>query len=243
MKTVFFDVDTQLDFMYPAGALYVPGAEKIVEQIAALNRFAGAQGIPLVSTMDAHTENDPEFQAWPPHCVAGCIGQHKPEATLLSRRLVVPNTPVEVAIDGAQQILLEKQTFDCFTNVNLARLLERLGAERYVVYGVVTEICVKLAAWGPAQNRQARGTGHGRSAQPERCRRGRNDGCVSGGGRCPDNGQRGDTQALRLKRHAIRAQHAPPPAIFHEIFPRALALINQHVLLRSVPWAFLPWAA
>jgi len=32
--------------------------------------------------------------------------------------------------------------------VNLARLLEGLGAERYVVYGVVTEICVKLAAWG-----------------------------------------------------------------------------------------------
>ena len=148
MKTVFFDVDTQLDFMYPAGALYVPGAEKIVEQIAALNRFAGAQDIPLVSTMDAHTENDPEFRAWPPHCVAGCIGQHKPEATLLSRRLVVPNMPSDVGIESVQQILLEKQTFDCFTNVNLAPLLERLDAERYVVYGVVTEICVKLAAWG-----------------------------------------------------------------------------------------------
>ena len=32
--------------------------------------------------------------------------------------------------------------------MNLARLLDQLGAERYVVYGVVTEICVKLAAWG-----------------------------------------------------------------------------------------------
>jgi nicotinamidase/pyrazinamidase len=148
VKTVFFDVDTQLDFMYPAGALYVPGAEKIVEQIAALNRFAGAQEIPLVSTMDAHTENDPEFQAWPPHCVAGCIGQHKPESTLLSRRVILPNTPGVVDTESAQQILLEKQTFDCFTNVNLARLLDQLGAERYVVYGVVTEICVRLAAWG-----------------------------------------------------------------------------------------------
>jgi len=148
LKTVFFDVDTQLDFMYPAGALYVPGAENIVEPIAVLNRFAGAQGIPLVSTMDAHTENDPEFQAWPPHCVAGCMGQHKPEATLLSRRVVVPNSPGEAAIGSAEQILLEKQTFDCFTNVNLERLLERYRAERYVVYGVVTEICVKLAATG-----------------------------------------------------------------------------------------------
>jgi nicotinamidase/pyrazinamidase len=32
--------------------------------------------------------------------------------------------------------------------VNLPALLERLGAGRYVVYGVVTEICVKLAAFG-----------------------------------------------------------------------------------------------
>ena len=34
MKTVFFDIDTQLDFLYPAGALYVPGAERIVPAIA-----------------------------------------------------------------------------------------------------------------------------------------------------------------------------------------------------------------
>ncbi len=96
--------------------------------------------------MDAHSENDPEFQAWPPHCVTGCIGQHKPEATLLSRRVTLPNTPGVVHIESVQQILLEKQTFDCFTNVNLAGLLEQSGAERYVVYGVVT--IVKLAAWG-----------------------------------------------------------------------------------------------
>jgi len=147
MKTVFFDVDTQIDFLYPTGALYVPGAEKVVEQIAMLNRFAGAHGIPLVSTMDAHSEDDPEFKAWPPHCVVATTGQQKPEATLLSKRVTIPNTRVTMNMD-AQQILLEKQTFDCFTNVNLAGLLERFGAERYVVYGVVTEICVKLAAFG-----------------------------------------------------------------------------------------------
>ena len=69
MSAAFFDIDSQLDFLYPAGALYVPGAEKIVAQIAELNRFAGAHGIPLVSTMDAHSEDDPEFKTWPPHCV------------------------------------------------------------------------------------------------------------------------------------------------------------------------------
>jgi nicotinamidase/pyrazinamidase len=148
MKTVFFDVDTQIDFLYPAGALYVPGAEKVVERIAALNRFAGSQGIPVVSTMDAHAEDDLEFRAWPPHCVVDTADQQKPEATLLSKRIVVPNTRCDIAIDGAQQFLVEKQTFDCFTSINLAELLSGLGAERYVVYGVVTEICVKFAVWG-----------------------------------------------------------------------------------------------
>jgi nicotinamidase/pyrazinamidase len=145
---VFFDVDTQLDFLYPAGALYVPGAESIVPQVAALNRFAAEHGIPVVSTIDAHTENDPEFRDWSPHCVAGTAGQQKPAATLLERRIVIPNTRQDFDLKGAAQILLEKQSVDCFTNPNLPALLDRLGAERCVVYGVVTEICVKNAALG-----------------------------------------------------------------------------------------------
>ncbi len=146
--TVFFDIDTQLDFLYPAGALYVPGAERIVEQIASLNRFAGARGVPVISTMDAHAENDPEFESWPAHCVAGTIGQQKPASTLLERRVVVGNRPSGIAIDGAQQILLEKQALDCFTAMNLQAILDQLGAERYVVYGVAADVCVKFAAEG-----------------------------------------------------------------------------------------------
>ena len=37
MKTAFIDVDTQIDFMFPAGALYVPGAELVLPQVATLN--------------------------------------------------------------------------------------------------------------------------------------------------------------------------------------------------------------
>jgi nicotinamidase/pyrazinamidase len=148
VKTVFFDVDSQIDFLYPAGALYVPGAETIVGSIARLNRYAAEHGIVVISDMDSHAEDDPEFRSWPPHCVVGTAGQHKPAATLLEKRVVVPSAPCEPALQGAQQILLEKQTLDCFTNRNLAQMLAGLGAARYVVYGVVTEICVKFAAWG-----------------------------------------------------------------------------------------------
>ena len=146
MKTLYFDVDTQLDFLYPAGALYVPGAERIVPTIARLNRYAAAHGIPVVSTTDAHSEDDVEFAQWPPHCVAGTIGQHKAEATLLEGRVVVPNRECELALEGARQIVVEKQHVDVFTARRLSRIVEWLAADRFVVYGVVTEICVLFAA-------------------------------------------------------------------------------------------------
>ena len=152
MKTVFVDIDTQLDFLYPAGALYVPGAERIVPVIARLNRFAAAQGMPVISTVDAHTVDDPEFQSWPHHCVAGAWGQRKAESTLLTGRVVVPNRECELPdVRGAQQVIVEKQTVDAFRTVHLGRVLEALGADRYVVYGVVTEICVYYAVRGLLQ--------------------------------------------------------------------------------------------
>ena len=139
MKTVFFDIDTQIDFVYPSGALYVPGAERILPVIGALNRHA-----PLViSTMDAHSEDDGEFQFYPHHCVAGTTGQQKPAITLIEPRATIPS-----AAEGARQLILEKQKLDCFSSPHLEPLLAKLGADRYVVYGVVTEICVRFAAFG-----------------------------------------------------------------------------------------------
>jgi nicotinamidase-related amidase len=81
--------------------------------------------------MDAHSEDDPEFQIYPHHCVVGTTGQHKPAITLR---------------DG--QVIVEKQKLDCFSSPHLEPLLAQLNANRYVVYGVVTEICVRYAAFG-----------------------------------------------------------------------------------------------
>ena len=130
MRTVCFDVDMQMDFVNPSGALYVPGAETIIPAVARLNRRAVENGWAVVSTVDAHSENDPEFAFWPPHCVAGTLGQRKPEATLVGQRI------------------LNKQTLDCFAHPELRPLLAELGAERYLVYGVVEEICVRYALFG-----------------------------------------------------------------------------------------------
>ena len=148
MSTIFFDIDTQLDFLYPAGALYGRGAERVVPDIARLNRHAAAHAIPVVSTVDAHSEADREFRRWPHHCVAGTHGQRKAEATLLERRIVIPNRPCTLELAGAQQIVVEKQDVDAFTVPNLHRIVDLLPADRYVVYGVFTEICVLFAARG-----------------------------------------------------------------------------------------------
>lgn len=139
MKTIFFDIDTQIDFMFPAGALYVPGAELILPKVAALNRRAPL----LISTTCTHAEDDPEFKLYPHHCVAGTVGQQKPGATLREKRSGLP-----ARAEGAEQLILEKTELDCFSNPLLKPLLAGLRAERYVVYGVVTEICVHRAVFG-----------------------------------------------------------------------------------------------
>src|SRR5436305_15314910 len=98
METVFFDIDTQIDFMFPAGALYVPGAERLLPAIERLNQYAVQHGIPLVSDMDAHSEDDPESKIWPPHCVVGTTGQLKPASTMGGKTAVVPNRPADFEV-------------------------------------------------------------------------------------------------------------------------------------------------
>ena len=52
-SVVFWEVDAQRDFMLPGGALYVPGAEKILPNLKSLvdvatrrPRFSGFQRLP-----------------------------------------------------------------------------------------------------------------------------------------------------------------------------------------------------
>jgi nicotinamidase/pyrazinamidase len=130
----YFDIDTQIDFLFPAGALYTPGAERVIPEVAALNQYAGEHGIPLISTMCAHPENSLEFKIWPPHCIIGTVGQRKPAATLLA--------------DRSKQIIIEKDELDLFSNPSLLPLLNSLRIEECFVYGVLTEYCVKCAIMG-----------------------------------------------------------------------------------------------
>jgi nicotinamidase/pyrazinamidase len=151
-NTIFWSVDVQADFMLPGGKLYVPGAEKLIPNIQRLVSSALASGALVVSSGDAHAPNDPEFARFPPHCVA-----RTPGARILPQALgpcvcTVPNDAsrkLPADILSCPQILLEKQTLDVFDNPHTAEIVDLLGADaEYVVFGVVTEFCVRCAAKG-----------------------------------------------------------------------------------------------
>jgi nicotinamidase/pyrazinamidase len=151
-KIVFWEVDAQADFMLPGGKLYVPGAEKIIPNIQRLVRGATDARIFLVSSGDAHPEGDPEFARFPPHCLCGTPGARIiPEGLTRDSRTIPndPSQPLPRDILRSPQVVIEKQTLDVFDNPHTSELVERLGADaEYVVFGVVTEYCVRCAAKG-----------------------------------------------------------------------------------------------
>ena len=55
---LFWNVDTQYDFMNPDGALYVPGAETILPNLKSLQEIATKLDIPIVHTKDWHDEKN-----------------------------------------------------------------------------------------------------------------------------------------------------------------------------------------
>jgi nicotinamidase/pyrazinamidase len=99
-----------------------------------------------------HTKDDPEFQTFPPHCIKGTAGSAFVPEALTDKVVTVPNEfTAELPRDLSpyQQILLEKQTLDIFESRHAGKLVERFGDDvEFVVFGVVTEYCVRLAAKG-----------------------------------------------------------------------------------------------
>jgi len=149
---VLWEVDTQADFMLPSGSLYVPGAEKRIPNMRRLVESARDGKALLFSSTDQHSPNDPEFQRFPPHCVQGTSGARiVPELKAVGTVHVqnADTTNIPETISRGTQIVIEKQTLDVFDNPATEKLLAQLPADsQFVVFGVVTEFCVRLAAKG-----------------------------------------------------------------------------------------------
>lgn len=142
------DVDTQVDFVQPSGALYVPGAERLIPIWRELTEFAESNHLPMIATVDAHAPDDPEFSQYPPHCVIGTTGQNKIAETLAMNHQFIANVERETTVDFDSQIIIEKQAIDVFTNVHAEQIFAAVPCSTFVVFGVTTEYCVRAAVLG-----------------------------------------------------------------------------------------------
>lgn len=161
---LFWDVDTQVDFMHADGKLYVPDAEEIEPNLARLSRLADDLAIPVVASADDHAADDaelsadPDFQeTYPPHCMHGTEGARRVRATDRTWTAVVGHAPLsDDELDRAlstspPRILIQKRRFDVFSNPNTAPLLEKIDPGRIVVYGVAMDVCNRYAIDGMLQ--------------------------------------------------------------------------------------------
>lgn len=149
MKTAFWDVNTQVDFMLPEGRLYVRGAEKLRPNLRRLYAAARKARIPVVAVVDAHTPDQAKFQDWPEHCLVGTEGQAKLPETLLPRRRILRFDDREAPpLRPGIQLVLEKIHMDAFTHPCARPIVEASGIERWIVFGVMTDYGVRLSALG-----------------------------------------------------------------------------------------------
>lgn len=100
---IFYDIDTQNDFMNKDGALYVPDAELIKPNLRKLTEFARENFIPVVGSVDRHfgtleyKEMEQELAKWggpfPDHCMKDTPGEYKIYETILeySREGLTPD--------------------------------------------------------------------------------------------------------------------------------------------------------
>ena len=161
MSTVFWDVDTQYDFMRADGKLYVTASEEIIPVLKQLTQYAHRHGIRIIASADDHVAGHRELSAtpdwketFPEHCMRGTPGQRKIAETHLRNPLVVEpelQEPAALAVrvrehDG--DLLFHKHWFDVFTNPNVLPVLDAIAPTGIVLYGVALDVCDKYAIEG-----------------------------------------------------------------------------------------------
>ena len=158
---LFWDVDTQVDFMHADGKLYVPEAESLIPNLKRLTDHAHARGIRIVASADDHVASHRELSAtpdfrdtFPPHCMRDTPGQARiPETRLREPLVIEPELePAAALADRVRNhpgdILFHKHWFDVFTNPNVEPVLDVLDPRHIVLYGVAQDVCDRYAIEG-----------------------------------------------------------------------------------------------
>lgn len=158
---IFWDVDTQHDFMAPDGKLYVPGADAIKSALKRLTDYAHERDFHIVASSDDHVPGHRELSAtpdfretFPEHCMRGTRGAEKIPETRLDAPLIIepdllPHQELARRLWSHEgDVLIRKHWFDVFTNPNTETVLETWDPTEIVVYGVALDVCDRYAIEG-----------------------------------------------------------------------------------------------
>ena len=162
---LFWNVDTQVDFMLPQGKLYVSGAELIVPKLKKLTKLALTNSIRVVSTADFHYEDSKELslnpdyvETFPPHCMANTSGakyitETNPKDPIIFEWKKNFNISAKISeIEKHRNIVIRKDAFNVFEgNPFTDEIISAIYPETVVVYGVATNVCVNDAVIGLAK--------------------------------------------------------------------------------------------
>jgi nicotinamidase-related amidase len=130
MKKALIVIDMLNDFLQKDGALSLGDTGQLIQKIAARIEAFHSLGNPVIHLMDRHLPSDPEFEMFPPHCVAGARGSEIIDAL----------RPEE----GDR--LIPKRRYSGFFGTDLDLTLREMGIEEVELAGVCTQICVLYTA-------------------------------------------------------------------------------------------------
>ncbi len=164
MKIIFWNVDTQYDFIGSKeykGTLVVPKAREIEDNLEKLTDYAEKNNIQVVNTADMHDKDsqeiseNPDFKTtFPEHCIRGTLGAAFIPATNPRNPYIVDWKKDLVRFDpklvkNSRNITIFKDHFDVFQgNPYTEKILQVIKPNKAVVYGVATNVCVNYAVKG-----------------------------------------------------------------------------------------------
>lgn len=162
LAVLFWNVDTQIDFVEPNGKLYVEGAELKKPIWKEITAFAKKRDIKVVNTCDSHNHESkeisdkPDFNVtFPPHCMentegAKYVSETTPEEPKVFRWDTSYN--IDKKMLENRNIVITKDAFDAFIgSPHTNKIVSLLNPKKVFVYGVATNVCVDRAVIGLAE--------------------------------------------------------------------------------------------
>ncbi len=129
-RTAVLVVDMLNDFCKEGGAMILPGCERLFPPQKSVISTARERRIPVIWVMDNHRQGlrrDREWLKRAPHCVEGTWGAEI----------------VEELAPKHNEMRIKKHRYSGFFQTDLDLVLKDLACDQLVIFGVVTNICVR----------------------------------------------------------------------------------------------------